>query len=115
MMLWVPGVREAFCAGRQVAGNSLKLGFSSSSFSFKGLFYYVYSVLPACIPGGQKRAPDLIWDGCESPCSCWGLNSGPLAGQPTQLLTAEPILQIPIFGFGIRFLCVALAILELTL
>jgi hypothetical protein len=25
--------------------------------------YYVSSVLPACMPEGQKRAPDLITDG----------------------------------------------------
>ena len=30
--------------------------------------YYIYSILPACVPAGQKRAPDLIRDGCESPC-----------------------------------------------
>jgi hypothetical protein len=26
----------------------------------------------------QKRASDLITDGCEPPCGCWELNSGPL-------------------------------------
>jgi len=31
---------------------------------------------------GQKRAPDLITDGCEPPCGCWELNSGPLEKQP---------------------------------
>ena len=36
----------------------------------KDLFiYYVYSVLPACMPAGQKRAPDLIMDGCEPLCT----------------------------------------------
>jgi hypothetical protein len=25
----------------------------------------------------QKRASDLITDGCEPPCGCWDLNSGP--------------------------------------
>jgi hypothetical protein len=37
--------------------------------------YYVYSILPACTPAGQKRAPDLITDGCELQCGCWALNS----------------------------------------
>ena len=44
------------------------------------------------MPEGQKRAPDLITDGCEPPCGCWELNSGPLEEQ-AMLLTAEPSLQ----------------------
>jgi len=54
--------------------------------------YTIYSFLPACMPVGQKRAPDLIIDGCEPPCGCWELNSGPLEEQ-TVLLTSEPSLQ----------------------
>ena len=35
----------------------------------KDLFiYYVYIVQPPHMPAGQKRAPNLITDGCESPC-----------------------------------------------
>ena len=33
-----------------------------------------------------------ITDGCEPPCGCWELNSGPLEEQ-AMLLTAEPSLQ----------------------
>jgi hypothetical protein len=33
-----------------------------------------------------------LTDGCESPCGCWELNSGPLKEQSV-LLTAEPSLQ----------------------
>ena len=44
------------------------------------------------MPEGQKRTPDLITDGCEPPCGCWELNSGPLEEQ-AMLLTAEPSLQ----------------------
>jgi hypothetical protein len=40
----------------------------------------------------QKRAPDLITDGCESPRGCWELNSDPLEEQSV-LLTTEPALQ----------------------
>jgi len=40
----------------------------------------------------QKRASDPITDGCEPPCGCWDLNSGPLEEQSV-LLTAEPSLQ----------------------
>ena len=43
---------------------------------------------------GQKRAPDLITDGCEPPCGCWELNSVPLEEQAV-LLTSEPSLQPP--------------------
>ena len=58
-------------------------------FSFKD-FFYVYSALPARMPTHQKRAPDLITDGCEAPRSCWDLNSGHLEEQSV-LLTAEPM------------------------
>ncbi|EDL89906.1 rCG56979 [Rattus norvegicus] len=40
----------------------------------------------------QKRALDPITDGCEPPCGCWELNSGPLEEQSV-LLTAEQSLQ----------------------
>ena len=50
---------------------------------------------------GQKRAPDLITDGCEPPCGCRELNSGPLEEQAMPL-TTEPSLQplIQIFEVG---------------
>jgi hypothetical protein len=56
-------------------------------------------------------------DGCEPPCGCWKLNSGPLEEQSV-LLTAEPSLQLPaltlqlyildieIHGVFVYFLCV---------
>ena len=56
------------------------------------LFYYAYNILSACMPAGQKRASDPITDGCEPPCGCWELNSGPLEEQ-AMLLTSEPSLQ----------------------
>ena len=46
----------------------------------------------------QKRVPDPITDGCEPPCVCWELNSGPLEEQSV-LLTAEPSLQPPVTPF----------------
>ena len=55
-------------------------------------FLYVYNILSACMPEGQKREPDLITDGCEPPCGCWELNSGPLEEQ-AMLLTSEPSLH----------------------
>ena len=55
-----------------------------------------------CMTAGQKTAPDLIPDGCEPPCGCWELNSGPLEEQ-TMLLTTEPSLQPQDFDFFICF------------
>jgi hypothetical protein len=36
----------------------------------------------------------FVTDGCEPPCGCWDLNSGPLEEQSV-LLTAEPSNQPP--------------------
>ena len=53
--------------------------------------YLVYSVLPTCIPAGQKKASDLIMDGCEIPCGCGEMNLEPLE-ERLVLLTTEPYL-----------------------
>jgi hypothetical protein len=45
-----------------------------------------------CLNTYQKRASDPITDGCEPPCGCWDLNSGPLEEQSV-LLTTESSLQ----------------------
>ena len=50
----------------------------------------------ACRP--EEGIRSLIIDGCEPPCGCWELNSGPLEEQPV-LLTSEPSLQPPGFCF----------------
>ena len=50
----------------------------------------------SCLQTPQKRASDLITDGCEPPCSCWELNPGPLEEQSV-LLTTEPSLQPSLF------------------
>jgi hypothetical protein len=54
----------------------------------------------------QKRASDLIMDGCEPPCGCWDLNSGP-SEEHLVLLTAEPSLQ-PLTFFFKLCICVFL-------
>ena len=46
----------------------------------------------------QKRASDLITDGCEPPCGCWELNSGLLEEQSV-LFTAEPSPAATSVGF----------------
>ena len=52
----------------------------------------MYTAFLPCVPTSQKGAPGLIIDGCEPPCGCWELNSGPLEEQSV-LLTTEPSLQ----------------------
>ena len=64
----------------------------TNSFFKKIFIYYVYNILSVCMSAGQKRAPDLITGGCEPPCGCRELNSGPLEEQ-AMLLTTEPSLQ----------------------
>ena len=42
--------------------------------SFKIFLFATYTVFPACMTAGQKRAPDLIIDSYEPPCGSWELN-----------------------------------------
>jgi hypothetical protein len=58
----------------------------------KYLFILFIWVHCSCLQTHQKRAPDLITDGCEPPCGGWELNSGPLEEQSV-LLTTEPSLH----------------------
>jgi hypothetical protein len=53
-------------------------------------FLKIYLVYVNTVP--PSDTPNPITDGCEPPCSCWELNSGPLEEQSV-LLTAEPSLQ----------------------
>jgi hypothetical protein len=64
----------------------------------KYLFISCMWVYYRCLQTHQKRASDPITDGCEPPCGCWELNSGPLEEQSV-LLTAEPSLQPHLFFF----------------
>jgi hypothetical protein len=50
-------------------------------FFFKDLFYYYMLVHCSCLQTHQKRESDPVTDGCEPPCGCWDLNSGPLEEQ----------------------------------
>jgi hypothetical protein len=58
---------------------------------FKDLFIYLFIYL-MYVNTLLKRALGTITSGCEPPCGCWKLNSGPLEEQSV-LLTAEPSLQ----------------------
>jgi hypothetical protein len=57
---------------------------SKGGWVFKKTFTYLFS----CLKTHQKRASDLIRDGCEPPCGCWELNSGSLEEQSV-LVTTE--------------------------
>jgi hypothetical protein len=68
---------------------------SNCSLPYSSLIYiFILCILMLCLPTYQKRESNPITDGCEPPCSCWGLNSGPLEEQPV-LLTSEIFLQPP--------------------
>ena len=61
----------------------------------KYLFIYLFVICKytvVCLQTLQKRASDFVTDGCEPPCGCWDLNSGPLEEQ-SALLTTEPTHQ----------------------
>jgi len=59
---------------------------------FYFLIFYLFSIYVAVF-----RYTRICIDGCEPPCSCWELNSGPLEEQSV-LLTTEPSLQPPQSG-----------------
>lgn len=49
----------------------------------------------------QKRAPELIIDGCKSQCVFWEFNSGHLEEQRVLLtILNEPSLQSPGFSYS---------------
>jgi hypothetical protein len=59
---------------------------------FVCLFVCLFIICNSCLQTLQERESDLVMDGCEPPCGCWDLNSGPLEGQSV-LLTTEPSPQ----------------------
>jgi hypothetical protein len=62
-------------------------------FFFKDLFHEY----TATIMTDLKRASDPITDGCEPPCGCWELNSGPLSrerAQPVDFLKREKAVRV---------------------
>ena len=74
-----------------------KSGLLASSQHYILFIVYMFVSVWACTRvcsnwSGQKRALYPITDGCEQPCGCWELNSGPLEEQSV-LLTTEPSLQ----------------------
>jgi hypothetical protein len=73
------------------------------------MYLLCIQILPAGIPAGQKREPDLTIDDCEPPCDCWKLDSGPLEEQ-SAFLTIEPSLQL----WLCVFMCVCVGVFVCT-
>ena len=80
-----PSCPTALSCSTTLRSSSLQL----YSLQPKEFIYYYIWVHCSCLQTHQKRASDLITDGCEPPCGCWDLNSKPLEKQSV-LLTAEP-------------------------
>ena len=61
-------------------------------FFFKIYLLYLYEYTVAVFRHTRRGHQLLLTNGCEPPCGCWELNSGPL-GEQSVLLTTEPPLQ----------------------
>jgi hypothetical protein len=78
-----------------IATRCLLPSFLPSFLPFFLSFFLVKIYLVHCIFRHSRRGRQICYeDGCEPPCGCWDLNSGPLEEQ-SLLLTAEPSLQPP--------------------
>jgi hypothetical protein len=78
------GVTEVCEASDVGTGNQTRIILKNSKSSFFFLIYLLY-VSCSCLQTLQKRESDLITDGCEPPCGCWDLNSGPSEEQSCAL------------------------------
>jgi hypothetical protein len=69
-----------------------KATFVRTTVFFKKHLFIIICKYTVAVFRHTRRASDLIADGCEPPCGCWDLNSGPPEEQLAPL-TAEPSLQ----------------------
>jgi hypothetical protein len=75
------------------SAHTFKKRFYLFIYLFVCLFIYLFSIYDELLSSDtQKGALDPVTDGCEPPCGCWELNSGPLEEQSV-LLSAEASLQ----------------------
>jgi hypothetical protein len=65
------------------------------SFFLKIYLFHVWEYIVTVFRHTRRGHQFPITDGCEPPCVCWELNSGPLEEQSV-LLTAEPSLSSPL-------------------
>jgi hypothetical protein len=73
-------------------------------FFFKDLFIYYMEVHCSCLQTLQKRESDFVTDGCEPPCGCWDLNSGPSEEQ-SGALTHWAISPAPLSSILMKCIC----------
>jgi hypothetical protein len=62
-------------------------------FFFFFLKIYLFIICVYTVAVFRRGHQIFVMDGCEPPCGCWDLNSGPLEEQLV-LLTAEPSHQL---------------------
>jgi hypothetical protein len=87
-------LRKNFSSPRENTGNhwsSQRKGKREKADYFFKIYLFIICKYTVALQTPQKRASDLITDGCEPPCGCRDLNSGPLEEQSV-LLTSEPSL-----------------------
>jgi hypothetical protein len=92
-------------------------------YPYKTIFFFKIYLFIICkyTVAVQKRESDLVTDGCEPPCGCWDLNSGPSEEQsvllptepshqppPTKLLTKKKVMSLSI---GLRTVTILLHLL----
>jgi hypothetical protein len=64
-------------------------------FNFFKIYLFIICVYTVAVFRHSRKGNQIfVKDGCELPCGCWDLNSGPLE-EPSVLLTAEPSHQPP--------------------
>jgi hypothetical protein len=68
------------------------LNSASIVFFFLKIYLFIICKYTVFVLRYSKRALDIVTDGCEPPCGCWDLNSGPSEEQ-LALLTTEPSCQ----------------------
>jgi hypothetical protein len=78
----------------------LRQGFFFLFFLKKIYLFHVCGYIVTVFRYTLRRHLIPISDGCELPCGCWELNSGPLEEQ-SMLWTAAPSLQVCLFTFAI--------------
>jgi hypothetical protein len=81
---WVPAID---CPFFTQASLTRLLHFISSTFRIRKVYVCFSLDIRFLTSDHQKRASAFITGGCEPPCGCWDLNSGPLVEQCSYLLS----------------------------
>jgi hypothetical protein len=79
---------------------------SASDHSSPKIYLLLYIITLELTSDTQKRALDLITGGCESPCGCWNLNSGPSEEQSVLSHFTSPSFFLSLSPFSRQDLCI---------